>query len=117
MPDWLLIATSVATPVLAFLGVVLGQWWTRRTGKELDRWRKREETMRIVRWATELAFAGSEAQGDVAIAVFEALRDGNLLDEADNVFVAEIAGAVARNVLTTPDSLPGPAQEPPSELG
>ncbi|MDQ1102831.1 hypothetical protein [Nocardioides zeae] len=49
--------------------------------------------------------------------MFEALRDGNLLDEADNVFVAEIAGAVARNVLTTPDALPGSAQEPPSERG
>ena len=41
MPDWLLIATSVATPVLEFVGVVLGQRWTRRTGKELDRLRKR----------------------------------------------------------------------------
>ena len=35
----------VASPLLAFLAVLLGHRTTRRGAMELDRWRKREETI------------------------------------------------------------------------
>lgn len=48
MSQWLLLAL---TPVLAFLGALIGHVLTRRASLELDRWRRREETMRMLRWA------------------------------------------------------------------
>ncbi len=52
----------VASPLLAFLGVLLGHRVTRTSARELDRWRKREETMRLLRWATDIALDGDPAR-------------------------------------------------------
>lgn len=41
-PLWLL----VLTPIAAFVGALVGHWWTRTSAKELDTWRRREDTMR-----------------------------------------------------------------------
>ncbi|MDP9444891.1 MAG: hypothetical protein M3P83_11320 [Actinomycetota bacterium] len=53
MPDWLIVTIAVATPGLAFVGGMVGHLLTRKGAREMDTWRRREETMRMLRWAAE----------------------------------------------------------------
>lgn len=85
----------VATPLLAFGGGLTGHLLGRRGAVELDRWRKREETMRLLRWATELATDADDARARAGLTVLEALLESPLLDDADVALVATIAGSVA----------------------
>lgn len=84
----------VATPLLAFGGALLGHWINRRSAVELDRWRKREETMRMLRWAAELATGQEIARADVGVVAIGALLESPLLDRADDAMVATVASAV-----------------------
>lgn len=83
------------TPVLAFLGAMLGHVWSRRSAIELDRWRKREETMRMLRWACELAVDTDRARSSAGAGVLTALIDSPLIDPADAQFVADVGLIVA----------------------
>lgn len=87
-------ATLVATPLLAFVGALLGDRWTRKSAIELDRWRKREETMRMLRWACELATESDPRRQFAGLAALEALLDSPLLDVEDERFVFALAGHV-----------------------
>ena len=79
VPLWLAVVVALGTPVLAFAGALLGQLLTRRGAKELDiRWR-REETMRLLRWAAELAVDEDVGRGAVGVAALEALEVSELL--------------------------------------
>jgi hypothetical protein len=86
----------VASPLLAFLAVLLGHRTTRRGAMELDRWRKREETMRILRWATELAVDPDVRRRLVGVEVVGALSRAPLLDEEDELLVTAVFSAVAK---------------------
>lgn len=88
----------VATPLLAFAGGLAGHLLSRRGAVELDRWRKREETMRLLRWATELATDDDEARARAGLTVLGALLESPLLDDADVELVATITGSVALGV-------------------
>lgn len=88
--------TAVATPVLAFAGAALGHKLSRKTALELDRWRKREETMRLLRWAVELTTDDSKAM--VGLTVLSALLDSPLLDVDDVELVATVTGSIARDL-------------------
>ena len=85
----------VASPLLAFLGVLLGHRVTRTSARELDRWRKREETMRLLRWGTEIALDGDPRRSTVGLDILDALLGSPLLDVDDKTLVRAIAGAVA----------------------
>jgi len=85
----------VLTPLLAFGGSIIGHLVTRRTASELDRWRKREETMRLLRWSTELAIDGDEDRSRAGLVVLGGLLDSPLLDEADIQLVATVTAHVA----------------------
>jgi hypothetical protein len=89
----------VASPLLAFLGVLLGHRVTRTSARELDRWRKREETMRLLRWATDLAVDTEPARATVGIAVLEELLVAPILDQDDRTLVTTVGTAVARTVI------------------
>lgn len=93
--ETLTVILLVATPVLAFLGAMAGHLLLRRTAVELDRWRKREETMRLMRWAVELATDTDQDRARAGLIVLGALLDSPLLDEADIDLVATVAGVVA----------------------
>lgn len=88
------IAVAVATPVLSFLAVLLGQWVTRRSARELDVWRRREETMRLLRWAVESATSENQILAYAGLATLEELLDAELLQEADQPMVSAIAEMV-----------------------
>lgn len=91
----LTVIVLVATPVLAFAGGMTSHLLTRKTATELDRWRKREETMRMLRWATELAIDTDPDRARAGLVVLAALLDSPLLDDADVNLVATVAQYVA----------------------
>lgn len=55
LPTWAVWVLSFGSPALAFAGVMIGQAIARRGATELEFQSKREEVMRILRWATKLA--------------------------------------------------------------
>ena len=83
--------TLVATPMLAFAGAFLGHWLNRRSAKELDRWRTREETMRMLRWATEIALEDEPRRVEAGASILTALLDSPLVDPIDFDMVAAVA--------------------------
>ncbi len=93
LPLWLGAAAALGIPLLAFAGSVAGQVLSRRDARDLDvRW-QREETMRLLRWAAELA-SEQGARGVVGIATLEALTDSALVQRADEPIVAAIFASV-----------------------
>lgn len=78
---------ALGTPVLAFLGALIGQLITRRGAVELDKRSKREEVMRILRWAAELGASEDEAKVRLGRAQLETLLGSDLLDEKERDFV------------------------------
>lgn len=84
----------VATGALAFLGAALGHLLGRVTAREQERWRRREETMRLMRWAVD---AATEQVGlrrsEVGASALKALTRSPLLDPEDVDFVLEVFAA------------------------
>jgi hypothetical protein len=78
---------AFGSPVLAFVGVLIGQLITRRGAVELERRSKREEVMRILRWAAELGVSPEEAKARLGRAQLETLLDADILDEEERDFV------------------------------
>lgn len=87
----LTIITPIASAALAFAGAVVGQWWSRRSARELDHWRRREETMRLFRWAVELAVDDRPARAEAGLRTLTELTDSELLQPEDAVLVTGIA--------------------------
>ena len=96
LPTWAVWVISIGTPVLAFIGVVLGQVVTRRGERELEFRSKREEVMRILRWAAELAVSDDQAHSRLGVAELGALLHSELLDEEEKDFVQAALTAVVR---------------------
>jgi hypothetical protein len=85
------VVAAAGAPVLAFAGSWLGARGSRRASLELDRWRRREETMRLLRWAAELALERDERRAGVGIAAMDALQGSELLQDEDLDLVETIA--------------------------
>lgn len=85
----------LSAPLLALLGVLVGQRVARSAAVELDRWRKREETMRLLRWATDLADDDKPVRRRVGVEVVQALLGAPILDAEDRPVVAAVFLAVA----------------------
>ena len=96
LPTWSVWVLSFGSPVLAFVGVVLGQAVTRRGEKELEFRSKREEVMRILRWSAELAVSDDQAHSRLGVAELGALLQSELLDEEEKDFVQAALTAVVR---------------------
>jgi len=75
------------SPIAAFVGVVLGHYLLRKGANELDVWRRREETMRLLRWASEQAASAEPAKARMGVAALDALSASELLQEADQSLV------------------------------
>lgn len=87
LPTWAIYLVSLGTPITAFAGVVLGHVLLRKGANELDVWRRREETMRMLRWASELAASQDGARARMGVAALEALSASELLQEPDQNLV------------------------------
>jgi hypothetical protein len=89
------VVATVLSPFLALGGVVLGAYLTRKSDRELDVWRHREETMRMVRWAVEQILEGEETGTDAGVVTLRSLMRSELLQEEDYDLVAALTAAVA----------------------
>jgi hypothetical protein len=81
----------VVPALLGFAGVLLGHWLSRRSATELDRWWRREETMRMLRWATEIALDPDHRRQRSGAEILEALLESSLLDPADVELVVSVS--------------------------
>jgi len=94
LPLWAVFAVSFGSPVLAFLGVLVAQLIGRKGAKELETRSKREETMRNLRWAAELAVSADPAKSGLGVSQLNALGDSDMLDEGQQLFVGAALEAV-----------------------
>ncbi len=96
LPTWAVYAVALGTPASAFIGVMVTGWLNRRTAQELERRSRREEVMRLLRWAAELAVATDEAKAELGIDQLAALADSDLLGDAEKYLVdAALESALA----------------------
>jgi hypothetical protein len=130
LPTWAVWVLSFGSPLLAFVGVVIGPAVTRRGARELELRSKREEVMRILRWAAELAVSDDQAHSRLGVAELGALLQSELLDEEEKDFVQAALTAVVRvpveqieqlgndvRVVAEPDLPPRPPADIPSVMG
>lgn len=89
-------ATIAASGVLAFFGAVVGHLLGRRTAREQERWRRREETMRMIRWAAELATARETDQVELGVTALTALVRSPLVDGEDVASLRSVLRAARR---------------------
>jgi hypothetical protein len=75
LPVWLVVVLTVVPAVVAGASAVLAAWLAggRKAAKQLDQWRRREETMRILRWAADKATGQSDDERLLAVSVPDAL--------------------------------------------
>jgi hypothetical protein len=85
------ILTPIAAAAFAFMGAIIGQWWSRRSARELDRWRRREETMRMLRWGVELAADEHALRAKAGLRALTGLTESELLQPEDQLLVDGIA--------------------------
>lgn len=87
VPTWAAWAVSVGTPALTFAGVLIAQAILRKGANELEVRSRREETLRVLRWAAELAVSTDDGKARLGVAQLNALGDSDLLDDAQQLFV------------------------------
>jgi hypothetical protein len=87
---------SFGTPILTFTGVLVAQVLSRRGAEELESRSKREEVMRTLRWAAELAVSANEARARLGVTQLGSLMLSDLLDDMDRDFVQAALEAAVR---------------------
>lgn len=96
LPVWAVYCVSFGAPLAAFAGVLVGQLVTRRGAFELDRRAKREESMRTLRWAGELAVSADRGKVVLGVAALDALSASPWLQVEDQAFTQAVLEALAR---------------------
>lgn len=87
LPGWTVWVIALGTPVSALVGVLLGTWVNRKGSTELETRSKREETLRTLRWAAELAVSEENRTAELGVAQLTALLQSDLLDDKEKLFV------------------------------
>ena len=71
----------------------------------MDVWRRREETMRMLRWASEHAASSDDAKARMGIAALDALSDSELLQEQDQALVDAVIDSLLEEPLEEIEAL------------
>ena len=108
LPTWAVLLVSIGTPVSAFAGVIIGHLLLRKGATELDTWRRREETMRMLRWASEQAASDSPAVAHMGVAALGALSESELLQAADQDLVDAVIDALLEDPVHEIEAAGGP---------
>jgi hypothetical protein len=87
LPSWAVLTLGFGLPVLGAVTALLGQYLGRRATWELEDRSKREEVMRILRWAAELAVSNDAGKSRLGLQELEALRDSKLLTSVEQGFI------------------------------
>jgi hypothetical protein len=97
LPTWAVYCVSFGAPLLSFLGVLVGQRLGRKNAQELEARSQREEHMRHLRWAAELAVSEDQQQAELGIAELLALGESSALDATEQRLVDAALEAVYRD--------------------
>jgi hypothetical protein len=90
------LTVSIGTPLLTFVGVLVAQRIVRVGAVELETRSRREEMMRNLRWAAELAVSEHVDKARLGIAQLRALGTSTLLDSGQQSFVDAALQAVVK---------------------
>jgi hypothetical protein len=94
-----LYVAGIGGPVAALLSFPLTNLVTRRGAKERETRSRREEVLRNLRWASELAVDTDERKAKLGVAELIVLAYSDLLDESQQLFVYAALEAVIRDPL------------------
>jgi hypothetical protein len=89
-------AVGLGAPIAAFVGGVVGQLVIRKGARELEKRSRREETMRNLRWAAELAVESDIRKARLGFAQLNALAGSDMLEDAEQLFVDAALESVVR---------------------
>jgi hypothetical protein len=81
---------ALVSPLAALAGVWIGAGMTRRSDRELDHWRRREETMRMLRWAGEQLDSNHAGVRRLGLVTLSELVRSELLQPEDAALVTEV---------------------------
>lgn len=96
LPTWAVWLVSLGSPAATAVIAVVGQYLSRRATRELETRSKREEVMRNLRWAAELAVSEDIGKARLGIEQLQALRDSQILSPAEEGFIdAALRAAIA----------------------
>jgi hypothetical protein len=87
LPTWAVWVLSFGSPSLTAAIAVLAQYFGHRAARELEIRSKREEVMRNLRWAAELAASDDAKKALLGVVELKALRDSKMLSEAELGFI------------------------------
>jgi len=96
LPTWAVYLLSFGSPVLTFVGVLIAQSITRRGDTELETRSRREEVMRNLRWAAELAVSDDGNHARLGLAQIKALAESDMLDASQQLFIDAALTAVVK---------------------
>jgi hypothetical protein len=87
LPTWAVFTLGFGSPVLAAGITVLGYYLGYRAAGDLEARSRREEVMRNLRWAAELAVSNDAAKARLGVRELEALRDSKMLTPIEQGFI------------------------------
>lgn len=87
LPSWAALTLALGLPALTAATSFLGQYFGRRATGELEARSRREEVMRNLRWAAELAVSNETAKSRLGVQELHALRKSELLTDVEQEFI------------------------------
>jgi hypothetical protein len=87
LPTWAVWTLAFGSPTLTAVIALLGHYFGHRAARDLEARSKREEVMRNLRWAAELAVSNDAAKARLGIQELEALRDSKMLTPIEQAFI------------------------------
>jgi len=87
LPTWAVWVLSFGSPILTAAVALVGQRISRRGTRELESRSKREEVMRSLRWAAELAVSDDVRKARLGNRELRALQNSRLLSPAEVDFI------------------------------
>ncbi|HEY2575605.1 MAG TPA: hypothetical protein VGI74_04795 [Streptosporangiaceae bacterium] len=87
LPDWAIWGVALGSPLLNAVVTAVGQRVSRRGDRELETRSRREEVMRTLRWAAELAVSDEVHKARLGNQELKALLRSNMLNSADRDFI------------------------------
>lgn len=99
---------GLSGPILVFLGVALGHWLSRRAAKELEARSRREQLLRTLQWAADLAVDSDQAKAALGVEMLLALANSRLSNPMTDALVdaalRAVVGSVVDEIEQNPDA-------------
>lgn len=110
LPVWVVVVLTIVPALITAGAAVLAAWLagSRKAAAQLDQWRRREETMRILRWASDKLTSGEEKERLLALSVLDALDHSKpaLLQPEDQGILDAVLDAALSDATTAVEEYP-----------